>query len=123
MRISDLMDCRVVDHDGHDLGRVRDVRLVMDGPVRGALAALRLDGIVVGGNALAGRLGYLRGGVRGPWPLSTIMRRLEAAALVIDVDDVADWDLGDRRLRLAPGAGGDQKRRARRSTRRRPSGS
>jgi hypothetical protein len=104
MRISDLMDCRVLDHDGRDLGRVRDVRLVMDGPLRGALATLRLDAIIVGGNALAGRLGYLRGGVRGPWPLSTVMRRLEARALTIDADDVADWDLDHRRIQLAPGA-------------------
>src|SRR3954447_19304759 len=77
MRISDLMACKVYDHDGHCLGRVRDVRLVMDGPLRGTNAMLRVDGVIVGGNALAGRLGYLRGGVRGPALLAAPLRRLE----------------------------------------------
>jgi len=66
MRMSDLMACDVYAADGRCLGRVRDVRLVMDGPVRGSLAALRVDALIVGGSAFAGRLGYLRGGVRGP---------------------------------------------------------
>jgi hypothetical protein len=104
MRISDLMDCCVVADDGRDLGRVRDVRLVMDGPLRGTLSSLRLDAIVIGGDALAGRLGYLRGGVRGPWPLSAIMARLEARALTVKADDIAAWDLEGHRLRLRPGA-------------------
>jgi hypothetical protein len=104
MRISDVLGCHLVDHDGHDLGRVRDVRLVMDGPVRGALAALRLDAVVVGGNALAGRLGYLRGGVRGPWPLSAVMRRLERRAVTYRATDIADWALDEHRLTLTPDA-------------------
>jgi hypothetical protein len=104
MRISDLMACDVVDHGGRDLGQVRDVRLVMDGPLRGSLAALRLDAIVVGGSAVAGRLGFLRGGVRGPWPLAAVMNRLERRALTIAADDVAEWDIDHRRVRLVQGA-------------------
>src|SRR5215203_3429751 len=72
-RISDVLDCDVVDADGRRVGRIRDVRLVMDGPVDGALARLRLDAVIVGGNALAGRLGYLRGGVQGPSLLKAVM--------------------------------------------------
>jgi hypothetical protein len=104
MRMSDLMACDVYVADGRRLGRVRDVRLVMDGPVRGSLAALRVDALIVGGSAFAGRLGYLRGGVRGPIVLSAIMRRLEARAIAIDVADITDWDLDHGRLVAAAGA-------------------
>jgi hypothetical protein len=101
MLLSDVLACHVIDHHGDDLGQVRDVRLVMDGPLHGTLASLRLDAIIVGGNALAGRLGYLRGGVRGPWPLSPIMRRLERHARTIDASAISDWDLEHHRLALA----------------------
>jgi hypothetical protein len=104
MRLSDVLACTVVDHEGRDLGQVRDVRLVMDGPLRGVLAGLRLDAIVVGGSGIAGRLGYLRGGVRGPWPLSAAMRRLEARARTVDAADVAEWDVEHHCLRLVPDA-------------------
>jgi hypothetical protein len=104
VRISDVLACDVETGDGRVLGRVRDVRLVMDGPQRGALSALRVDALIVGGSAFAGRLGFLRGGVRGPTTLAAVMRRLEARAHTIDARDIATWDLDDRRLVLAPGA-------------------
>jgi hypothetical protein len=104
MRMSDVLASRVYDHDGRCLGKVRDVRLVMDGPVRGALAMLRVDAVIVGGNAIAGRLGYLRGGVRGPALLSAVMRPLERRARTFGARDVADWDVEARRLVLVPDA-------------------
>lgn len=104
MRMSDLLACEVVEHDGNPLGQVRDVRLVMDGPVRGALALLRVDAVIVGGGAIAGRLGFLRGGVRGPAPLARVMRRLEARAITVDAADIEEWDDAGRLLRLAPDA-------------------
>ena len=104
MRMSDLMACDVFADDGRRLGPVRDVRLVMDGPLRGTVAALRVDALIVGGSAFAGRLGYLRGGVRGPIVLSAVMRRLEARAVTIDVGDITDWDLDHGRLVAAAGA-------------------
>jgi sporulation protein YlmC with PRC-barrel domain len=33
MRLSDLLASTVFDHDGRAIGRVRDVRLVQDGPL------------------------------------------------------------------------------------------
>ena len=105
MRMSDLMACDVHTADGRCLGQVRDVRLVMDGPLRGVLARLRVDAVLVGGSALAGRLGYLRGGVRGPGPIAAIMRRLERQAHTIDAADVEDWALDDHVLRLSAAAG------------------
>jgi hypothetical protein len=104
MRVSDLLDCEVFDAEGDSIGKVRDVRLVMDGPLRGALAQLRLDAVFVGGNAIAGRLGYVRGGVRGPALLIAIMSRLERNVRTYDVNQVAEWDLANHRLRLTSGA-------------------
>jgi hypothetical protein len=104
MRISDLMACEVYDHHGKCWGRVRDVRLVMDGPLRGAHAMLRVDSIIVGGNALAGRLGYLRSGVRGPALLAAVMGRLERRARTYPARHIEHWDVADRRLRLAADA-------------------
>ncbi len=104
IRMSDLLDCEVYDHDGNELGKVRNVRLVQDGPLRGTQALLRVDALVVGGSALAGRLGYLRGGAQGPWLLAAIMGRLERRALTIAAGDIEEWDDVNHRLRLAAGA-------------------
>jgi hypothetical protein len=77
MRLSELLDCRVVDASGCDIGMVRDVRLVQNGPVTGGFGAgLRVEGLVVG-PALAGtRLGYGRTAMRGPWLLAAPLRLL-----------------------------------------------
>ena len=106
MRMSDVMECDVHTHDGTNLGPVRDVRLVMDGPVgTGAYAAMRVDALIVGGSALAGRLGYLRGQVQGPALIGVLMRRLEQRAYTIAAADVEDWALDDHVLRLSAAAG------------------
>src|SRR6478752_2713356 len=83
VRMSDITSCDVRTPDGRSLGRVRDLVLVMDGPVRGAHAAMRVDAVLVGGSSVAVRLGYERGGVRGPAPLSTLLRWLERRAHVV----------------------------------------
>jgi hypothetical protein len=106
MRMSDVMACDVHTHDGTNLGPVRDVRLVMDGPVgSGAYAAMRVDALIVGGSALAGRLGYLRGEVEGPALIGALMRRLESRAFTIAVVDVEEWALDEHVLRLTAAAG------------------
>ena len=105
MRMSDLMGTEVRTADGHSLGEVRDVRLVQDGPVTGGSQALfRVDAVVVGGGSLAGRLGYLRGGVTGPWLLRAIFGPLERRAHTLSMDDVAHWDVDARVLHLSPAA-------------------
>jgi hypothetical protein len=92
MRLSELLDRPVVDADGRRLGKVRDVRLVQDGPVIGGTqAAMRVDAVVVSRGWRGVRLGYLRGEVRGPWLLRTIFGGLERAAHVIPLRDLA-WD-------------------------------
>jgi sporulation protein YlmC with PRC-barrel domain len=72
MRLSDLLHSRVIDVDGVDLGRVKDVLVDRD-------AGFVVEGLVVGGY-YATRLGFERGGAQGPWPISALMRRLERKA-------------------------------------------
>ena len=89
MRISELLGRAAFDADGKSLGRVEDVRLVQDGPIVGRFgAALRVDGVVIGGEAVGVRLGYHRANVRGPWPLRVVFRRLEQRAHFAEWDDV-----------------------------------
>ena len=89
MRLSDLLDREVVGPDGGSLGRVRDVRLVPRLPVdSGGDARLRVDALVIGGGGIGVRLGYERNGVRGPWLLAAIARRLERG-----LDEVAWSDI------------------------------
>ncbi|MBW8801471.1 MAG: hypothetical protein JF597_50410 [Streptomyces sp.] len=76
MRGDDLLGLPVVGPSGQLLGRVLDVRLVQDGPLLGAFAALRVDGFVVGKRRLASRLGYDRVDSQGPWLVSAAVRRL-----------------------------------------------
>jgi hypothetical protein len=93
MLLSELLNARVVDVDGKDLGLVEDVRLVQDGPLLLPFgAALRVTGVIVGRGALGIRLGYYRGGVQGPWLLRMIFERLERRARYVNWDDVANWD-------------------------------
>jgi hypothetical protein len=80
MRLSDLLHSRVIDVDGVDLGRVKDVLATQEGPqVGGHDAVLAVDGLVVGGHQ-ATRLGFERGGAQGPWPIAALFRRLERKA-------------------------------------------
>ena len=51
-----------------------DVRLVQDGPLLGAFAAMRIDGMVVGQRRLASRLGYDRQEASGPAGLRAAVR-------------------------------------------------
>jgi sporulation protein YlmC with PRC-barrel domain len=100
LRISDLLDRPVVDVAGVHLGKVHDVRLVQDGPPRGsALAALRMEALVVGGGALSVRLGYHRHRVRGPAPLRALFAALERRAVVVPWHQVVVTDDGPLHLR------------------------
>jgi hypothetical protein len=76
MRASELIGRPVVGPDGLRHGRVLDVRLVQDGPLRGAYAALRIEGLVVGHHTLAAHLGYDRAGTTGPWLVRVVVQRL-----------------------------------------------
>ena len=89
MLMSDVMGSTVVDAGGKRLGQVTDVRLVQDGPyIEGFGSALRVDALVVGRGGIASRLGYVRGGVRGPLALRLIAGALEGRAKLVSWTDV-----------------------------------
>jgi hypothetical protein len=76
MLLSDLIGVNVETTTGQDLGRVRDVMLVQDGPLgaRGQ-AGLRLHALSVGTRSFGTRLGYTQGTVQGPWLLRVLFAR------------------------------------------------
>ncbi|MDX6267425.1 MAG: hypothetical protein QOD70_2165 [Frankiales bacterium] len=76
MRGSDLLGAPVVSRSGAALGRVLDVRLVQDGPLLGAFAAMRVEGLVVGHRRTSARLGYDRVEAHGPLLVATVVRWL-----------------------------------------------
>lgn len=103
MRLSELLGRPVVDVDGVELGEVRDVRLVRDGPVQGEFgAAFRVDGLIVGRWEVASRLGYDRLGVAGPWLVATIVKRLGRSSRFVSWEDV---DLAEHTIRVGVRAG------------------
>jgi hypothetical protein len=74
VRLSELLGAEVFDAGGATLGRVRDVRIVQDGPNHGygGEKLFRVHGLIVGAGAVGERLGYCRAGVRGPWLFAKI---------------------------------------------------
>jgi hypothetical protein len=89
MNLSDLLGVTVLDAEGVDIGSVRDVRLVQDGPIQGTFGAgLRVQGLIVGDLAVASRLGYDRLGTKGPWAVAAIVRRLQRSARWVPWADV-----------------------------------
>src|SRR6185369_9962952 len=101
MRLADLIDSRIVDADGRDIGPVGDVWLIQNGPPIGVFgAALTVDALVIGRFGLASRAGYEREGVRGPAPIAWYLRRRTAHRQVVPWSDVAALEEGRIRLRL-----------------------
>ena len=94
MRLSDLLHSDVFDEQGNAYGSVDDVRMIQDGPLLGAFAAFRVEGLVVGSGALGVRLGFHRGKVKGPWPLKALFGRLESRARYVPWEQVTSYDAG-----------------------------
>ena len=90
MRASDLLGTEVVGPDGRPLGRVIDIRVVQDGPMLGAFAALRVDGLVVGKRQLTSRLGYDRAHSGGPALVQAVVRRLMSGNRYLLWDDIEE---------------------------------
>jgi hypothetical protein len=99
MRLSDLLNARVVDEAGRSAGKVHDVRLVQDGPVQGTFgAALRVHGLVVGPPLPGTRLGFDRTGVRGPFLLKAPIGRLHRRLRYVPWSQVLGVEAGEVRI-------------------------
>ncbi|MGN6694919.1 MAG: PRC-barrel domain-containing protein [Aquihabitans sp.] len=91
MRLSDLLGAEVLDADGAVVGRVRDARLVQDGPMQGTFGAgLRLVGLIVGPAALGSRLGFRRSGVDAPAIVARPLRILDATTRYVPWESVVE---------------------------------
>jgi hypothetical protein len=93
-RLDDLLGMRVRFADGTDGDQVTDVRLVRGDRVRGQLAELVTDGLVVGRHRPGTLFGYDRDPHRGPWMVRVVMRRLHRRTGYLEWGDVAsiDWE-------------------------------
>src|SRR5437763_6664253 len=92
MRASDLIGAEVIDRAGQRLGIVTELRCVQDGPLRGAMAALRVDALIVSQRRTGSMLGYHRPSQRGPWLIRVIVRGLHRKSLVVRWSDIASHD-------------------------------
>ncbi|HTL24468.1 MAG TPA: hypothetical protein VL281_10600 [Mycobacteriales bacterium] len=104
MRGSDVIGLPVLGRGGRVLGKVLDVRLVQDGPLRGAYAALRVDALVVGRHTVAAHLGYDRARVNGPWLVNAVVNALTRGngLLPWDEAEIADGVVRCERDALDP---------------------
>lgn len=88
MRASDLIGLDVVGRSGQPLGIVIDLRCVLDGPLRGALAQPRVSAVIVSGRHTGSLLGYDRRDQQGPWLVRKVVRWMHRNMRIIPWDDV-----------------------------------
>ncbi|GIG22941.1 hypothetical protein Cch01nite_36650 [Cellulomonas chitinilytica] len=88
MILGDLLDAPVVDSSGRVLGFVVDVRLVLDGPVDGLLAAPRVHGLLVSPRTGTSFLGYERTGLDAPALLARFLRWRHRGSFLVHWTDV-----------------------------------
>lgn len=81
MRGVELMGRGVLDPRGRSAGYVHDLvfRQTGDDPPRFVLI-----GLECGNAAIGDRLGYTRGAMQGPWPLTTLFRWLSRRSLFVE---------------------------------------
>ncbi|HWC21750.1 MAG TPA: hypothetical protein VG502_05580 [Flexivirga sp.] len=90
MRSLDLMGATVADEDGRHLGTVHDLLLESGAPPLddSSEPALAISKLVVGPVGIGHRLGYGRGAMAGPWPLTVLLRWLGRDSFDIPWSDV-----------------------------------
>ena len=101
MRLSDILECEIVDARGERIGQVHDVRLIREGPSQGAFGpSYQIVGLIVGGAAVGTRLGFDRAAVKGPGPLRKLFGRMQRKREYVDWDAVESVDEGLVRLKV-----------------------
>jgi sporulation protein YlmC with PRC-barrel domain len=102
--MTDLLGSHVLTAEGTDIGQVREVSILQDGPViAGVQAAMRVDSLLVGPRSLGLRLGYGTDEVHGPWLLAALFRRSERRVRTVPYTDVERWDDEGRVVHLRAG--------------------
>jgi hypothetical protein len=101
MILGDLLGTPVRDAGGTRLGRVADVRFVVDGQGRPLLADARLLGLVVSPRSASSFLGYERYGLTQPWPIAGLLRWRHRGSFLVLWDDIDR--LGPEGVRLRKG--------------------
>ena len=103
MRLSELLGAEVHDGNGRLLGRVRELRLIQEGPdVEGFGPAFVIQGILVGPRTV-GRVGLTRPDVKGPWLFKVIARWMERRLRFVDWERVHSVSEGVIEIRSASG--------------------
>jgi sporulation protein YlmC with PRC-barrel domain len=92
MRASDLLGLDVYDAGGKRIGRVTDLRCVLDGPLRGALCAPRVHALLVSKRRLNSTAGYDRHKQHGPWLIRIIVRGLHHELQVVPWSRVDSYE-------------------------------
>jgi sporulation protein YlmC with PRC-barrel domain len=101
MILSDLTSSTVVDTHGAELGRVIDVRFVIDGAPAQLLADAQLVGLVVSPHSGSSFLGYERTDTRAPALIARFLRRRHRDSFLVLWRDLALVSPG--RVTLRPG--------------------
>jgi len=101
MRASDVLESRVYDSAGDEVGQVHDIRMVRDAPVQGAFGpGYRVLGLIVGPAGLGVRLGFDRSSMHGPWVLKALFRWTHRNAKLVDWSLIDSMDQREIRLRV-----------------------
>jgi hypothetical protein len=100
MRSSELLEARVVDRDGHEIGNVHDIRMTKDGPSQGMFGrGYRVRALIVGPAALGARLGFDRRTTKGPRALKILFRLLRKRSWVVDWSLIESRSSAEIRIR------------------------
>jgi sporulation protein YlmC with PRC-barrel domain len=101
VRLSDILECDMVDDQGERIGRVHDVRLIRQGSPQGMFGpSYQIVGLIVGRSAIGTRLGFDRTDVKGPWPLKKLFGRTRNKRHYVDWGMVESVDKGLVRLKV-----------------------
>jgi sporulation protein YlmC with PRC-barrel domain len=95
MRTADLIGRTVYDTAGLELGKVHDIRAGFDG-ARETDAPYAVTHLLIAASTVAMRLGYGYGHMRGPWPLSAVVRRYMRNGYAVRWDQIRSMEGRDQ---------------------------
>ena len=103
MRTADVIGAVVIDAHGLEIGKVHDLRMARDGR-EAASAPYAVTHLLVAAGTVGTRLGYGYGHMRGPWPISALLRRGMHRGYAVRWDQVASVEPKSRVMLRVPRA-------------------